>query len=112
MTTEEDKMPEKTGGGAPEALDPPGEGASIEAGSEEGSSDAPLAKRNGDTLAESLDEALAKDGGGTSEEDEYEDVPVQLGSQRFVFAAYFAGGIAVAFLLSKGVSYAWARVAI
>jgi preprotein translocase subunit SecE len=37
-------------------------------------------------------------------------VPTQLGTQRFVFAAYFAGGIAIAFLLSKALSYAWLRL--
>jgi preprotein translocase subunit SecE len=36
--------------------------------------------------------------------------PTQLGTQRFVYAAYFAGGIAVAFLLSKAMSYAWLRL--
>jgi preprotein translocase subunit SecE len=37
--------------------------------------------------------------------------PTQLGSQRFVYAAYFAGGIAIAFLLSKAMSFAWLRLA-
>jgi preprotein translocase subunit SecE len=36
--------------------------------------------------------------------------PTQLGTQRFVYAAYFAGGIAVAFLLSKVLSFAWLRL--
>jgi len=36
--------------------------------------------------------------------------PTQLGSQRFVYAAYFAGGIAIAFLLSKAMSFAWLRL--
>jgi preprotein translocase subunit SecE len=36
--------------------------------------------------------------------------PTQLGTQRFVYAAYFAGGIAIAFLLSKALSYAWLRL--
>jgi preprotein translocase subunit SecE len=37
-------------------------------------------------------------------------VPTQLGTQRFVYAAYFAGGIAVAFMLSKAISYGWLRL--
>jgi preprotein translocase subunit SecE len=37
-------------------------------------------------------------------------VPTQLGTQRFVYAAYFAGGIAIAFMLSKAISYAWLRL--
>ena len=58
--------------------------------------------------------ALAKDDGDTQEQAEHEDevlVPTQLGSQRFVFAAYFAGAIAIAFLLSKALGYAWLRLA-
>jgi preprotein translocase subunit SecE len=46
---------------------------------------------------------------GAEEEEAY--APTQLGSQRFVYAAYFAGGIAIAFLLSKAMSYAWLRLA-
>jgi preprotein translocase subunit SecE len=38
--------------------------------------------------------------------------PTQLGSQRFVYAAYFAGGIAVAFLLSKVLGYAWLKLSV
>jgi preprotein translocase subunit SecE len=110
MTTEEDKLPESPEGGAPDASDPSGSSAStgVATSSGEGASieslDA-LARINGEPLAKSDEAAEA-------EEDEYEDVPVQLGSQRFVFAAYFAGGIAVAFLLSKALGYAWARLAI
>jgi preprotein translocase subunit SecE len=37
--------------------------------------------------------------------------PTQLGTQRFVYAAYFAGGVAIAFLLSKALGYAWLRLA-
>jgi preprotein translocase subunit SecE len=40
------------------------------------------------------------------------NVPTQLGTQRFVYAAYFAGGIAVAFLLSKLVSMVWTRLSL
>jgi preprotein translocase subunit SecE len=59
-------------------------------------------------------DALAKedaDGREPAEDDGDVVVPTQLGSQRFVFAAYFAGGIAIAFLLSKAMSYAWLRLA-
>jgi preprotein translocase subunit SecE len=37
-------------------------------------------------------------------------VPGQLGSKRYVYAAYFAGAIGVAFLASKIISYAWYRL--
>jgi preprotein translocase subunit SecE len=61
------------------------------------------------------DEQLARaDGSSDRDEGDGEDdgasAPVQLGTQRFVFAAYFAGGVAVAFLLSKAMSYAWTRL--
>jgi preprotein translocase subunit SecE len=37
--------------------------------------------------------------------------PSQLGYRRFVYAAYFAGAIAVAFLASKLIGFAWAKLA-
>jgi preprotein translocase SecE subunit len=40
------------------------------------------------------------------------DAPAQLGAQRFVYAAYFTGAVAVAFLLSKAISFGWSRLAI
>jgi preprotein translocase subunit SecE len=52
------------------------------------------------------------------EEDEEEDegdvpgTPAVLGAQRFVFAAYFTGAVAVAFLLSKAISYGWMRLSL
>ena len=36
--------------------------------------------------------------------------PTQLGTRRFVYAAYFAGAIAIAFLLSKVVDLAWLKL--
>jgi preprotein translocase subunit SecE len=54
-------------------------------------------------------------GDSTDESDSDEDdsgAPAQLGSQRFVYAAYFAGGITVAFMLSKAINYAWTRLAL
>jgi preprotein translocase subunit SecE len=36
--------------------------------------------------------------------------PTQLGTRRFVYAAYFAGAIAIAFLLSKVLDFAWFRL--
>jgi preprotein translocase subunit SecE len=45
------------------------------------------------------------------DEEEGVVVPTQLGTQRFVYAAYFAGGIAIAFMLSKAIGYAWLRLA-
>jgi preprotein translocase subunit SecE len=36
--------------------------------------------------------------------------PTQLGTKRFVYAAYFAGAIAIAFLMSKLLDFAWFKV--
>ena len=36
--------------------------------------------------------------------------PTQLGPRRFVYAAYFAGAIAIAFLMSKLLSFAWFKL--
>jgi preprotein translocase subunit SecE len=36
--------------------------------------------------------------------------PTQLGTKRFVYAAYFAGAIAIAFLMSKVIDFAWFKL--
>jgi preprotein translocase subunit SecE len=36
--------------------------------------------------------------------------PTQLGPRRFVYAAYFAGAIGIAFLMSKLLNFAWLRL--
>jgi preprotein translocase subunit SecE len=36
--------------------------------------------------------------------------PQQLGTQRFVYAAYFAGAIGIAFIMSKALDFAWYRL--
>ncbi len=52
----------------------------------------------------------------TEDEAAAEDAPVgvasptQLGTKRFVYAAYFAGAIAIAFLLSKVLDFAWFKL--
>ncbi len=38
--------------------------------------------------------------------------PTQLGARRFVYAAYFAGGIGIAFILSKALDFAWLKLQI
>jgi preprotein translocase SecE subunit len=57
---------------------------------------------------------VTDDATGATDEDEDEEAddgaPAQLGGQRFVYAAYFAGAVAVAFLLSKALSYGWQRL--
>ena len=43
-------------------------------------------------------------------DDDTVDVPAQLGLQRFVFAAYFACAILVAFVVDKAINVAWYRL--
>jgi preprotein translocase subunit SecE len=45
-----------------------------------------------------------------AEEEVREAAPMQLGTRRFVYAAYFAGAIGVAFLLSKIGNLIWQRL--
>lgn len=47
---------------------------------------------------------------GDEIEEEGDAGPVQLGHRRFVYAAYFAGAIAVAFFCSKAVDGGWTRL--
>ena len=66
--------------------------------------------------------ALPADASRTEDNDETHDVaavgeslgddvsPTQLGTKRFVYAAYFAGAIAIAFLMSKIIGFAWLKL--
>jgi preprotein translocase subunit SecE len=62
---------------------------------------ASLAKREPSTGAEEEDE----------EDEEEEDAAAQLGTQRYVLAAFFAGGIVVAYVLGKAIHSLWAWAA-
>lgn len=44
-------------------------------------------------------------------DDEEAIAPTQMGAKRFVYGAYFAGAIGIAFLLSKIVDFAWIKAA-
>jgi preprotein translocase subunit SecE len=63
-----------------------------------------------------IDDAPAHPGEDEAAESNEDDgrapalVPGQLGAKRYVYAAYFAGAIGVAFLASKILSYAWYRL--
>jgi preprotein translocase subunit SecE len=124
MTTpEEDKLPKPED---EEANAPAGEGASTDwqgrAVSVDAAGDGVVAATAAEIVEENREphpgegETIALAKSTSSDDDENEDdmvdAPVQMGGQRFVYAAYFAGGIAIAFLLSKATSYAWARLAL
>jgi preprotein translocase subunit SecE len=49
-----------------------------------------------------IERATSSDGGEIAS-------PQQLGTQRFVYAAYFAGAIGIAFIMSKALDFAWYR---
>jgi preprotein translocase subunit SecE len=73
--------------------------------------DAPVqadAGSDGADKAEASDDGDAPAGGG----DDDVIVPTQLGTRRFVYAAYFAAGIAVAFLLSKFIDTGWTKLSL
>jgi preprotein translocase subunit SecE len=66
-----------------------------------------------DEAASASAEASSPDPKG--DEEEFHDVapvasPAQLGAKRFVYAAYFGGAIAIAFLMSKILGFAWFKL--
>jgi preprotein translocase subunit SecE len=107
MTVEEDAKRERARAGTPDDAEAhPGAGAT----------DVVRSDASSDPL---LGQAESRDGapeeiGLQGEEDESHDVspvaPTQLGAKRFVYAAYFAGAIGIAFLMSKVLDFAWLKV--
>jgi preprotein translocase subunit SecE len=101
MATKEDIKPESTGSSDPPPS-PDGEGqqaeSRVEQSSEEAGSEAQSVAAF-EAHAEGHDVATV----GSSS-------PAQLGTGRFVYAAYFAGAIAIAFIVSKVADFAWFRL--
>ena len=87
-----------------------------EQGSDMPGDDAALAEDGASTPAPSEAEAeQAPDVATRKEEDSAAEPagvasPTQLGTKRFVYAAYFAGAIAIAFLMSKVLGFAWYKL--
>jgi preprotein translocase subunit SecE len=101
MATEEDAKEKELDDSAP----PVEEQESDDAGADAPASD--LAR---------IEEEIAADERAEVETSDPDDAPpiaapAQLGFRRFVYAAYFAGGIAIAFFLDRIVSASWARLA-
>jgi preprotein translocase subunit SecE len=71
-----------------------------------------------DEVRDETADAPEKDADGGSETAPAADgddevlAPTQLGTQRFVYAAYFAAGITVAFLMSQFTNLAWTRLSL
>ena len=92
----------------------------------EGSSDASTEEHDEESRPEEADEQAekeepkeeaaeeeeeeTKDEASQEQEEETWTPPTQLGHKRFVYAAYLAGGIIVAFLATKAVDLAWTRL--
>jgi preprotein translocase subunit SecE len=84
----------------------------------EGNDDAPDAPAHTQSIHEA-DEAKARNkivrstekAEHDDEEQEEAIAPTQMGAKRFVYGAYFAGAIGIAFLLSKIVDAAWLKAA-
>jgi preprotein translocase subunit SecE len=91
MATKEDMKPEHDEAVGPEGAEP----VEPRPESSESTSEPPAAI-----------EPEARDGEGRGD---YE-APAQLGTKRFVYAAYFAGAIGIAFVSSKVLGYAWFRL--
>jgi preprotein translocase subunit SecE len=83
-----------------------GESASAEDASRAPQEDAPLEPAPGE----------GAEGTGGAEQEVHDVAPVgamsptQLGTQRFVYAGYFAGAIAIAFLMSKLIDFGWLKL--
>ncbi len=104
MTVEEDAKRQHGREGAPDEAEP-------SAGSD--ATDLVRADAPSDLAeSEAVGEAERHDEAG--EESETHDIspvaPTQLGARRFVYAAYFAGAIAIAFLASKVLDFAWLKL--
>jgi len=112
MATEEDEK---------DIAEGDGEGDEASA-SESAASAAPVAKAGSLALGssrtsdvESAADAEVGEGRDEASADDASDealAPTQLGTKRFVYAAYFAGAIGVAFLVSKIISVSWQRLAL
>jgi preprotein translocase subunit SecE len=84
--------------------------AEAEHGEEEGSeSSEAIVRAAAEPPADPL--AYESDADDASKDEGPVAAPTQLGFRRFVYAAYFAGAIAIAFMTSKVVDLAWGRLA-
>lgn len=93
MAIKEDIKPESGETGSPERAEP------VEARPESSEQ----AAADGAPEQEAHEEPSAQEDTG------YAASPQQLGTERFVYAFYFAGAIAVAFIMSKALDLAWYR---
>jgi preprotein translocase subunit SecE len=104
MAIKEDLKPESTGGAGSEPLPSP---------DEEGQ---PAEPRPEESSAEAGSEAQSVAAFEAHEQQHHDSAPVgssspaQLGTRRFVYAGYFLGAIAIAFIVSKVADFAWFKL--
>jgi preprotein translocase SecE subunit len=105
MPVEEDAKRERAPEGAPDEESPSESDATGEVRDASGESTAlPSSSLARDSQAE------ASKSDAEEEHDVSPVAPTQMGARRFVYAAYFAGAIAVAFIASKALDFAWQKL--
>ncbi len=106
MATKEDIKHDETGG--PTGADP-----------DESRAESPAPAEAAEAHEHDHEESAKPESGdapATESTDDHDDddrgafTPQQLGTQRFVYAAYFAAAIGIAFVMSKTLDYAWFRL--
>jgi preprotein translocase subunit SecE len=113
MTVEEDAKRERAAEGAPDEESPSG---APDSGADDAERALALATRGDSSLAPTPGEGTVEPSEGTDDAHEGDHdmispvAPTQLGARRFVYAAYFAAAIGIAFISSKALDFAWLKL--
>src|SRR5882672_5714590 len=109
MTVEEDAKRERAAEGAPEEASSASDPGAAEAVRDEASPASDGAAGDGTALVR--EGAPGPSGDPADEDHDISPVaPTQLGARRFVYAAYFAAAIGIAFISSKALDFAWVKL--
>jgi preprotein translocase subunit SecE len=104
MTVEEDAKQKRAEEGVPEEAGPP---------AESGAADLVHAGAPSEIVEGTLEGEPGERAAGAPDDEEHDVSPVaptQLGARRFVYAAYFAGAIGIAFIMSKALDFGWLKL--
>jgi preprotein translocase SecE subunit len=101
MTVEEDAKQKRAEEGVPEEAGPP---------AEPGTADLVRAGAPSEIVEGTLEGEPAEPRAEDEEHDVSPVAPTQLGARRFVYAAYFAGAIGIAFIMSKALDFGWLKL--
>jgi preprotein translocase subunit SecE len=104
MTVEEDAKRERAGEGSPDEAGDPAESGAADLVHVSAPSDA------SEGIVEAGTERTPAQVLADDEHDVSPVAPTQLGARRFVYAAYFAGGIGIAFIMSKVLEGGWLKL--